>query len=171
MRTKPVHSSEWEAWDGGRGPAFQMDGSPSPGSRDGAWLFSGEKEQQKKSQVHSYLRSSRAYPTTLPLASAPIGTMSSCQRVARPLVQSVQAAQSIHQHGLLFQTSASLARSFSITSARQDEVPPTTTTTTATADDAGARHAGACHGRAAADAARRHDVGLAPRARQSTELC
>ncbi|KAI8951442.1 ribosomal protein YmL35 [Xylaria longipes] len=59
--------------------------------------------------------------------------MSSCQRVARPLVQSVQAAQSIHQHGLLFQTSASLARSFSITSARQDEVPPTTTTTTATA--------------------------------------
>ncbi|KAI1746173.1 ribosomal protein YmL35 [Xylaria scruposa] len=53
--------------------------------------------------------------------------MSSCQRVARPLVKSVQ---SIHQHGLLFQTSASLARSFSITSARQDEVPPTTATTT-----------------------------------------
>ncbi|KAI0865806.1 ribosomal protein YmL35 [Xylaria cubensis] len=54
--------------------------------------------------------------------------MSSCQRVARPFVKSVQ---SIHQHGLLFQTSASLARSFSITSARRDdEVPPTTATTT-----------------------------------------
>ncbi|TRX88664.1 hypothetical protein FHL15_010430 [Xylaria flabelliformis] len=53
--------------------------------------------------------------------------MSSCQRVARPLVKSVQ---SIHQHGLFFQTSTSLARSFSTTSARQDEVPPTTATTT-----------------------------------------
>ncbi|KAI0457113.1 ribosomal protein YmL35 [Xylaria acuta] len=55
--------------------------------------------------------------------------MSSCQRVARPLVQSVQ---SIHQHGLLFQTLASLARSFSTTPARQDEVPPTTATATTT---------------------------------------
>ncbi|KAI0439952.1 ribosomal protein YmL35 [Xylaria telfairii] len=52
--------------------------------------------------------------------------MSSCRRVARPLVQS------IHQHGLLFQTSTALARCFSITSARQDEVPPTTTTTETT---------------------------------------
>ncbi|KAI0546301.1 ribosomal protein YmL35 [Xylaria curta] len=51
--------------------------------------------------------------------------MSSCQRVARPLVKSVQ---SIHQHGLLFQTSASLARSFSVTSVRQDEVLPTIAT-------------------------------------------
>ncbi|KAI0491061.1 phosphatidylethanolamine-binding protein [Xylaria cf. heliscus] len=57
--------------------------------------------------------------------------MSSCQRVARPLVRSVQ---SIHQHGLLFQTtSALLARSFSITSSvRQDEEPPNTTKTSTT---------------------------------------
>ncbi|KAI1350245.1 ribosomal protein YmL35 [Xylaria sp. FL0043] len=52
--------------------------------------------------------------------------MSSCQRVARPLIQSIQ---SIHnQHSLLLQTSTSFARSFSRTSSRQDEVPPTTTT-------------------------------------------
>ncbi|KAI0403393.1 ribosomal protein YmL35 [Xylaria palmicola] len=58
--------------------------------------------------------------------------MSSCQRVARPLIQS------IHQHGLLFHTSAALARPFSTTAARHDEVSPTadsaTTTTTTTSN-------------------------------------
>ncbi|GAP91409.1 putative phosphatidylethanolamine-binding protein [Rosellinia necatrix] len=50
--------------------------------------------------------------------------MSTCQRVTRPLLQS------IHHHGLAWQTSVPLARSFSNTSARrQDEVPPTTTST------------------------------------------
>ncbi|KAI0397336.1 phosphatidylethanolamine-binding protein [Xylariaceae sp. FL0594] len=51
--------------------------------------------------------------------------MSSCQRVLRPLIQS------IHQHGhslILQTTSASFARSFSSTVARQDGVPPTSTT-------------------------------------------
>ncbi|KAI1359349.1 ribosomal protein YmL35 [Xylaria arbuscula] len=50
--------------------------------------------------------------------------MSSCQRVARPLIQSIN-----HQHGLLSQTSVSFARSFSRTPARQDEAPPSSTTT------------------------------------------
>ncbi|KAI8625186.1 ribosomal protein YmL35 [Xylariaceae sp. FL1651] len=50
--------------------------------------------------------------------------MSSCQRVVRPLIQSIQ------QHGLRSQTSTSFARSFSKTVLRQDEVPPTSTTST-----------------------------------------
>ncbi|KAI0108612.1 ribosomal protein YmL35 [Nemania sp. FL0031] len=54
--------------------------------------------------------------------------MSSCQRVARPLLQS------IHQHSLLLQTSTTFTRSFSSTPARHDEgtPPPDTTTTSAT---------------------------------------
>ncbi|KAI0413672.1 ribosomal protein YmL35 [Xylaria grammica] len=55
--------------------------------------------------------------------------MSSCQRVARPLIQSIQQQQ---QHGRLLQTSTSFARSFSKTSARQDEVPPASTTSVTT---------------------------------------
>ncbi|KAI0199399.1 phosphatidylethanolamine-binding protein [Astrocystis sublimbata] len=53
--------------------------------------------------------------------------MSTCQRVARPLAHS---AKTIHQHGLLFQASTSLARSFSLTAARHDDdgVPPVSTT-------------------------------------------
>ncbi|KAI2643362.1 phosphatidylethanolamine-binding protein [Xylaria nigripes] len=61
------------------------------------------------------------------LSSALIGTMSSCQRVARPFIQSV------HQHSLLLPTSTFLARSFSNTSARQDgEVPPVSSTASTT---------------------------------------
>ncbi|KAI1818118.1 ribosomal protein YmL35 [Poronia punctata] len=48
--------------------------------------------------------------------------MSSCQRVARPLIQSIHQ----HGHGLIRQTaSASFARSFSRTTPRRDETPPT----------------------------------------------
>ncbi|TGJ79081.1 hypothetical protein E0Z10_g9678 [Xylaria hypoxylon] len=50
--------------------------------------------------------------------------MSSCHRIARPLLKSIHQPQ----HGILLQTSTSFARSFSKTSARQDEVPPTSTT-------------------------------------------
>ncbi|KAF2973324.1 hypothetical protein GQX73_g353 [Xylaria multiplex] len=57
--------------------------------------------------------------------------MSSCQRVARPLIQSIHH----QQHGLWLQTSTSFARSFSKTSPAQqdgqdgqDGVPPTSTT-------------------------------------------
>ncbi|KAI0869782.1 ribosomal protein YmL35 [Hypoxylon argillaceum] len=51
--------------------------------------------------------------------------MSSCQRVARPLIQS------IHQHGLILPTSTCFARSFSNTPARrEDVVPPSTTSAT-----------------------------------------
>ncbi|KAI3321744.1 ribosomal protein YmL35 [Xylariaceae sp. AK1471] len=53
--------------------------------------------------------------------------MSSCQRVARPLIQSIQ---SIHKHGLTLQTSTSFTRSFSKTTVQQDEVPPTSVTST-----------------------------------------
>ncbi|KAJ8119295.1 hypothetical protein ONZ43_g3725 [Nemania bipapillata] len=48
--------------------------------------------------------------------------MSSCQRVARPLIQS------IHQNALLLQTSTSFVRSFSKTSVRHDDVTPDSTT-------------------------------------------
>ncbi|KAK5627443.1 hypothetical protein RRF57_003158 [Xylaria bambusicola] len=53
--------------------------------------------------------------------------MSGCQRVARPLIQSIH-----HQCGLLLQTSTSFARSFSTTSSRQDEEAPPISTTSAT---------------------------------------
>ncbi|KAI0517639.1 ribosomal protein YmL35 [Xylaria bambusicola] len=53
--------------------------------------------------------------------------MSGCQRVARPLIQSIH-----HPQGLLLQTSTSFARSFARTSSRQDEPPPTSTTTATT---------------------------------------
>ncbi|KAI1191066.1 ribosomal protein YmL35 [Nemania serpens] len=51
--------------------------------------------------------------------------MSSCRRVTRPLLQSIQQ----QQHCLILQTSTYLARSFSTTRARHDdEVPPISTT-------------------------------------------
>ncbi|KAI0967411.1 ribosomal protein YmL35 [Xylaria arbuscula] len=54
--------------------------------------------------------------------------MSSCQRVARPLIQSIH-----NQPGLFLQTSTtSFARSFSRTPARRDEAPPTTSAPSAT---------------------------------------
>ncbi|KAI1420156.1 phosphatidylethanolamine-binding protein [Xylaria sp. FL1777] len=50
--------------------------------------------------------------------------MSSCRRVARPLIQSIH-----RQHGLLLQPSTTFARAFSKTPTRQDEEPPTSTST------------------------------------------
>ncbi|KAI1825558.1 ribosomal protein YmL35 [Xylaria intraflava] len=70
--------------------------------------------------------------------------MSSCQRVARPLIQSVQ------QHGLLLQTSTIFARPFSRTAARQDDVPPTSTTASATTPSPGMAAMMAAHSKDAA---------------------